>query len=150
MTKDKIDTVERRGTTSQVVEHMLSERKQLLGLILLASEMTQESSGELDRELLDEFCQVLVDYIASGHFGLYERIVEGTERRRSVSDLAVKLYPRIDETTQVALAFNEKYAASRGDIDTSALHRELSELGEQLTDRIEYEDQIIQKLSEPK
>ncbi|MFT5132436.1 MAG: regulator of sigma D [Gammaproteobacteria bacterium] len=150
MTEDKIDTLDRRGGTAHVIGSMLTERKQLLRLLLEASEMKPENSEDLDRELLNEFCQVLVDYIAAGHFGLYERIVEGTERRRSVADLAVKLYPQIEETTQVTLAFNEKYDADRSDIDVSQLHRELSELGEQITNRIEYEDQIIQMLSEPK
>jgi len=112
--------------------------------------MRPGNGADPDRELLNEFCQVLVDYIAAGHFGLYERIVEGTERRRSVADLAVKLYPRIEETTQAALAFNEKYDADREDIDMSRLHEELSMLGEELTNRIEYEDQIIKKLSEAK
>jgi regulator of sigma D len=150
MTTDEIDTTERRGGTSKLVDGMLTERNQLLRLILQASNMSREDSADLDHDLLDEFCQVLVDYIASGHFGLYERIVEGTERRKGVAELAVKLYPHIEKATQAALAFNEKYDADRGDIDVAQLHVELSALGEQLTSRIEYEDQLIQKLSEPK
>ena len=150
MTEDDIETVERRGGTSELISNMLTERNQLLALLLQASSMGAGNGEDLDRELLNEFCQVLVDYIASGHFGLYERIVEGTERRRSVADLAVKLYPRIEKTTQAALAFNEKYDADRETIDTSRLHEELSILGEELTNRIELEDQIIKKLSEPK
>ena len=150
MTEDEIDTTERRGGTSKLIDSMLIERNQLLRLILQASNMSREDSADLDHELLDEFCQVLVDYIASGHFGLYERIVEGTERRKGVAELAVKLYPHIEETTRVALAFNEKYDADRADIDVAQLHVELSALGEQLTGRIEYEDQLIQKLSESK
>ena len=150
MAEDDIETVERRGGTSELISNMLTERNQLLALLLQASSMETGNGEDLDRELLNEFCQVLVDYIASGHFGLYERIVEGTERRRSVADLAVKLYPRIEKTTQAALAFNEKYDADREDIDTSRLHEELSVLGEELTNRIELEDQIIKKLSEPK
>ncbi len=150
MTEDDIETVERRGGTSELISNMLTERNQLLALLLQASSMGAGNGEDLDRELLNEFCQVMVDYIASGHFGLYERIVEGTERRRSVADLAVKLYPRIEKTTQAALAFNEKYDADREDIDTSRLHEELSILGEELTNRIELEDQIIKKLSEPK
>ena len=150
MTEDDIETLERRGGTSELISNMLTERNQLLALLLQASSMGTGNGADLDRELLNEFCQVLVDYIASGHFGLYERIVEGTERRRSVADLAVKLYPRIEKTTQAALAFNEKYDADREDIDTSRLHEELSILGEELTNRIELEDQIIKKLSEPK
>ncbi len=147
MSENSGDVVERRGGTPHVIESMLTERNQLLSLLLQASELKADSPEELDRELLNEFCQVLVDYIAAGHFGLYERIVEGTERRRGVAELAVKLYPRIDETTQAALAFNEKYDAERDDIDVSGLHEELSILGEELTTRIEFEDQLIQVLS---
>jgi regulator of sigma D len=148
MTEDKIDTIERRESSSELIGNMLIERKQLLGLLLQASNKSRDDTATLDHELLDEFCQVLVDYIAAGHFGLYERIVEGTERRKSIAELAVKLYPHIDEATQIALAFNEKYAADRTDIDVSQLHRDLSALGERLTSRIDYEDQLIQKLSE--
>lgn len=150
MSEEELDTAERRAATAELVGDMLIERKQLLELMLRASNMSSKTAADLDRDLLNEFCQVLVDYIASGHFGLYERIVEGTERRRGVSELAVKLYPHIEETTQVALAFNEKYDAARGVIDITRLHEELSALGEQFTNRIEYEDQIIQKLCEPK
>ncbi len=150
MTEDTIDTIERRGGTSRLIGNMLDERNTLLSLLVEISNISRENKASLDRELLNEFCQVLVDYIASGHFVLYERIVEGTERRKGVADLAVQLYPRIDEITQAALAFNEKYDADRGAINLPQFHRELSALGEQLSNRIEYEDQLIQKLSAPK
>ena len=148
MTKETSDRQERRGAGSELITNMLAERKQLLGLLLQASSMSGESSDELDHDLLDEFCQVLVDYIAAGHFGLYERIIEGTERRKSVAKLAVNLYPLIDEATQIALVFNEKYSADRMNINLAQLHKDLSVLGESLTNRIDYEDQLIQKLSE--
>ncbi len=150
MAEDDIETLERRGGTSELISHMLTERNQLWDLLLRASNMSAKNKTNLDRDLLNELCQVLVDYIAAGHFGLFERIVEGTERRRGVSDLAVKLYPLIEETTQTALAFNEAYDAEREGIDIAQLHTALSMLGEDLTNRIEYEDQLIQKLSEPK
>ena len=38
------------------------------------------------KDLLGEFNSVLVDYIAAGHFSLYQRIVEGNERRQAVGD----------------------------------------------------------------
>jgi regulator of sigma D len=148
MTDNKIDTVERRGESSELIRHMLVERDQLLGLLLKTSDMSRESSSKLDHSLLDKFCQVLVDYIAAGHFGLYERIIDGTERRKGVAELAVHLYPLIDEATQIALVFNEKYAADRANIDLQHLHKDLSTLGESLATRIEYEDELIQKLSD--
>ncbi len=144
------DSIERRGTSSELIGNMLAERDQLLGLLLQASNKSRDTTASLEHELLDEFCQVLVDYIAAGHFVLYERIVEGTERRKGIAELAVNLYPLIDETTQIALVFNEKYDAGRTDIDIAHLHKDLSTLGESFTNRIEYEDQLIQKLSETK
>ncbi len=147
--QDDKNSAERRGGTSSLISNMMVERNQLLNLLVQTSTKDSNGADVFDKDSLDEFCQVLVDYIAAGHFGLYERIVEGTERRRGVADLAVELYPRIDETTQAALAFNEKYDAGK-EADAAQLHLDLSELGEQLSNRIEYEDQIIQKLSEPK
>ena len=103
MNEDEMTASERRGHASQVIRSMLAERNQLLSFLIEGSAFKSGNTADLDREVLNEFCQILVDYIASGHFGLYERIVEGTERRRGVADLAVKLYPLIDETTQIAL-----------------------------------------------
>ena len=150
MTKETANTKERRGAEKALIANILAERKQLLRLLLQASDMSRESTAELDHNLLDKFCQVLVDYIAAGHFGLFERIVEGTERRKGVAELAVNLYPLIDEATQIALVFNEKYSADRINIDVKQLHKDLSVLGESLTSRIDYEDQLIEKLSEIK
>ncbi|MFQ5659676.1 MAG: Rsd/AlgQ family anti-sigma factor [Gammaproteobacteria bacterium] len=153
MIEDKKETLkERRGQTSELIEHMLDERKQLLALLLQVSSL--ESDGphdptEPDLELLDEFCQMLVDYIASGHFGLYERIIKKKERRKKVAELAVKVYPRIDETTQEALGFNEKYDPNNSVSDLTELPRDLSRLGEQLTNRIELEDRLINLLLGP-
>ena len=140
---------ERRGQTSKLIDNMLVERKQLLALLLQASGIKSDSPADTDQDQLNEFCQVLVDYIAAGHFGLYERIVKKTERRRSVADLALKIYPSIDEATMAALSFNEKYDPESKVQDFSALHEDLSRLGEKLTTRIELEDQLINKLLAP-
>lgn len=137
---------ERRGNTSELIEHMLQERQQLLALLLQTSNVECDSTADSDRELLNEFCQVLVDYIAAGHFGLYERIVNKKERRKSVAELALRVYPKIDKTTQVALSFNEKYDADKEDVDLSRLPQELSVMGEELANRIELEDQLINEL----
>lgn len=97
-------------------------------------------------ELLREFSQILVDYIASGHFGLYERISEGKERRRGVVKLAERLYPRIANTTQVAVEFNDVYEKMNGDSKSGELTGMLSKLGEELAVRIELEDQLISEM----
>ena len=144
--EEKESITERRGKTSDLIEHLLNERKQLLSLLLQSSNINATNSGDYDPELLEEFCQVLVDYIAACHFGLYERIVEGKERRQAVSDIAVNVYPRIEQTTQVALAFNERYEMDKGKVDLSLIQQDLSKLGEELATRIELEDQLIGQL----
>ena len=133
-------TQERRSQSNELIQHMLKERNQLLSLLL---QVSNKNLTQTDNEL-EEFVEVLVDYIAAGHFGLYERISEGKERRKAVSDLALKIYPRIEKTTEIALAFDEKYNSDSSNEDFSKLQADMSFLGEELTTRIELEDQLIQ------
>ena len=96
--------------------------------------------------VLQQFCQTLVDYIAAGHFGLYERIVNGKERRRDIAELARDIYPRIASSTQIALDFNDKYDCEDHCEITDELQKDLSRLGEELAQRIELEDKLLSKL----
>lgn len=139
----KKQKMERRQPAKDIVKHMISERQQLLALALQVSNIDTKNTDNIDRDLLEELCQLLVDYIASGHFGLYERIIDGRERRQIVAELATKIYPRIEETTEIVLAFSEKYDSDHGIIDLSKLQENLSFLIEKLTLRIELEDQLI-------
>ena len=149
--KEQLDTIqERRSGSQELIQHMLKERNQLLSLLL---QVSSEDSGDDKVQTtsnLEEFIQVLVDYIAAGHFGLYERISEGKERRKAVSDLAVEIYPRIEQTTEIALSFDEKYNPENNGANLNHLQKDLSRLGEELATRIELEDQLIQLIIEPK
>ncbi len=101
-----------------------------------------------DVGLLNEFVEILVDYIAAAHFGLYERIVNGEERRAGIRSLAEELYPQIASSTDAAVAFNDKYEANHPREMTDELNRDLSSLGEKLAVRIELEDRLIEGLLE--
>jgi regulator of sigma D len=87
-----------------------------------------------------------MDYVAAGHFALYERILEGRERRKGVARAAAELYPQIAETTQFFVDFNDRY----DQLDDAQMDRELSsdlsKLGERLATRIELEDRLIAEL----
>ena len=137
---------ERRNATRQQIEHMLEERTQLLGLLIKASSLDGERLEPRDEELLDEFCQVVTDYVAAGHFGLYQRIAEGKERRQEVANIASSIYPQIEESTQQALEFSEKYRA--GSSNYANLANDLSSLGMALATRIELEDNLISSILE--
>ena len=137
---------DRRKSSSQLIENMLDERNKILSLLLQVSGMNKENPGLEDRELLEEFCQLLVDYIATGHFGLYGRIADGKERRRDIAAVAGKIYTKIEESTQQALEFSEKYNAENENGTLCDLTADLSVLGEVLATRIDLEDRLISRI----
>jgi regulator of sigma D len=147
--KEQLSEIQdRREGSKELIQHMLKERNQLLGLLLqVSSDSSQKEQEQLVSDL-EEFVQVLVDYIAAGHFGLYDRIAEGKERRKSISDLAVEIYPRIEQSTQIALAFDEKYNPDNENRKLEQFAKDVSMLGEELTTRIELEDKLIQLMLE--
>ena len=137
---------ERRGRTRTLIDTMLAERQGLLMLYEKVAGIAPYSGGQPDATTLPEFSQALVDYIASGHFGLYGRISEGTERRKGVLSTASELYSRIAQTTETAIAFNDAYERAGKQGLTDELSTWLSKLGEDLAVRIELEDRLIAQL----
>ena len=138
---------ERRNRTQDIVDKLLVERQEMLTKYCqVAGFEPYAKAPDVDTELLQDFCQVLVDYSAFGHFEIYQRIVDGRERRGKVSEVAAKVYPRIAEASEVAVEFNDKYDASDHALDLGNLHDDLNKLGEELAVRIEMEDKIIAAL----
>lgn len=140
---------ERRQGTRDSVAKMVRERTDVLALYWRLAGLdpfAEPQQRAPAQELLQEFCQLLVDYIAAGHFSLYERIVNGTERRRDLAKLAQELYPRIADTTTTALDFNDKYDTSENSKIAEAFKSDLSRLGEELAVRIDLEDKLIAQI----
>ena len=137
---------DRRSGTRSLIDGMLSQRQKMLVLFERCAGVEPYANERPNDELLQEFSQILVDYIASGHFGLYERISEGKERRRGIVELAEQLYPRIANTTQIAVEFNDIYEKSNGRAIEGDLLKMLSKLGEELAVRIDLEDQLISEM----
>ncbi|MGZ8216363.1 Rsd/AlgQ family anti-sigma factor [Methylomagnum sp.] len=134
---------ERREQTRHIVGELLTERQQVWTLYCAIGEMQPFSAGEgLDSKLRD-FCQLLIDYISLGHFGIYQRIHDGTERRQRVREVAEQIYDRIAEATDAAVAFNDKYENLSGDEVSAHLAEDLSRLGEELATRNDLEDQLL-------
>lgn len=144
-------TNERRRASKDTIDRLVTERGEVLSLYWrLAGIDSFQDSGKRTpapgQKLLQEFCQLLVDYIAAGHFGLYERIINGNERRREVATLAQELYPRIADTTSLALDFNDKYDGGEQDELPDSFQSDLSRLGEELAVRIDLEDKLIARM----
>ncbi|MGH8575979.1 MAG: Rsd/AlgQ family anti-sigma factor [Gammaproteobacteria bacterium] len=132
-----------RHATQGIVAKLLAARDQVLALLCRLSGVRPFEYERPRATLVTEFCQLLTDYIAAAHFGLYERLEAHTERRRPVLELAVALYPDIATTTELALEFSEKYCGDRSQGASADLRADLSRLGEVLARRIEMEDRLI-------
>lgn len=132
-----------RPRSRKLVEDMLQERQQMLVLLWELSKLDLQHPDEQTREMLEDFQEILVDYIAAAHFGLYQRVAEGNERRQAVLDVAREIYPRIAASTDLAVEFTEKYDGTAERRDTAALASDLSRLAEELTTRIDLEDRLI-------
>lgn len=132
-----------RPRTTKLIEAMLEERKEVLILLWELTRLEPFKPTTALRDTLERFLAVLVDYIAAGHFGLYQRIAEGTERRHAVVDKARELYPRIAASTGIVIDFSEKYEDADGATVESSLESDLSTLAEEVTTRIELEDRLI-------
>jgi len=145
--------VERRTRLHNTIESLVRLRQevvvsycQLAGVSSFAAR--DEEAHKVDPEQLRSFCQIMVDYTAMGHFEVYQRIIEGKERRRAVKEVAAQVYPAIAETTDFLVDFNDKYDAfdGTGD-DVQLLGGDLSKLGEVIAVRGDLEDQLLGALA---
>ena len=143
--------VERRGQSHRAIQKLVDHRTQMLALYgELAAHRPYSGSeqNEYILNLLQRFCQALIDYTADAHFRLYRFFDNNKERRINVVDIAKDVYPYIEDSTQTILDFNDKYdLTDDATADLSRLETDLSILGETLADRIEQEDRLVEVMS---
>ncbi|WP_374087780.1 Rsd/AlgQ family anti-sigma factor [Methylomicrobium lacus] len=133
---------ERRQRSAQLIAELQNERKDLWSLYCRIGDLKPFTDIERVKTKLARFAEVLVDYVSLGHFGLYERILAGTERRASIMTLATEIYPEFSEVTDLSVAFNDKYEQAQDAGALATLADDLSELGEALAKRFELEDRL--------
>ena len=143
MATTREDANERRVRATEMVDKLLVERQEMLRLFCQVSGLEPYNSEKPVQEALGEFCQVLMDYMAFGHFEIYDRISRNEERRSSVVRVAEEVYPKVVEATDAAVAFNDKYDSSDHEIVLDQLSQDLSVLGEKLATRVEMEDKLV-------
>ncbi|MDH5518067.1 MAG: sigma D regulator [Gammaproteobacteria bacterium] len=151
----QISTNDRRDRTRDELMSLVQDRNEMLTQYCLLAGTGKTASSDNNKEseavLLREFCENLIDYLARGQFELYQRISDGKERRQDIIDLASKIYPRISETTNVAVDFNDAFDKSLKKLGSFDHYGErLSQLGEELAIRFELEDKLIHSLLAPK
>jgi len=88
-----------------------------------------------------------MDYLSAGHFEVYDDIAKACEKKGLESQLlANTIYPRISDTTDIALDFNDKYAEVDAEDLLVGFDNDLSVIGEALEARFALEDELIDNL----
>jgi len=148
--------VERRERLHNTISSLVKLRQEVVVSYCQMAGVSSFEARDLEEhavnaEQLRSFCQIMVDYTAMGHFEVYQRIIEGKERRQAVKDVAAEVYPAIAETTDYLVDFNDKYDGFEGTgNDVDMLAADLSRLGEMIAIRGELEDRILAALQKKK
>lgn len=146
MGSETTGAVDRRRSSNEKLNALVTARNETLALLTeLAGRQPFHPDASMEKALR-RFCEALIDYTASAHFQLYRYLADNCERRRAVLAIADELYPKIVETTDTILRFNDKYEAMSLDNSVEFLAVDLSNLGECIADRIQYEDRVISAL----
>ncbi|PHS73214.1 MAG: Rsd/AlgQ family anti-sigma factor [Cycloclasticus sp.] len=146
MTTDSPTHLNKRELTNYVIDQLIEERKQVWNLYCSVAGMESFKADKPIEELVEDFCQLSVDYISLGQFGLYQRILDGHERRKGIVEVAEKVYPRISESADAVLRFSERYQQLTPAKILNQLSDDLSTVGEQLAARFESEDELINQM----
>jgi regulator of sigma D len=137
---------ERWGGVTEIIDRWLDSRQDML---LVFCDLTTQDNNKIIAEdyasQLKNLCELLVDYISAGHFEVFQQLME--EGRAFGDDKAILeatyLLNQVHETTQKALDFNDKYLVTE-DLDSITLN--LATLGQNLAERFEAEDRMIEVL----
>ena len=148
--------VDRRERLQTTIDSLIKLRQDVIVSYCKLSGVSSFDKRDIENhsvnaKQLRSFCQIMVDYTAMGHFEVYQRIIEGKERRVAVKQTSDEVYPAIAETTDFLVDFNDKYDAFEGsDDDIEMLSKDLSRLGQIIAIRGELEDQILDALRQKK
>jgi regulator of sigma D len=138
----------RRFRMEKTINDLLIERQEVLvAMCELAKMESKDVEAESVIENLKNFSQTLVDYTALGHFEIYERIIDGRERRVKVNRIADQVYPSISTTTEYFVEFNDKYDGADDVESLVNLYTDLSFIGEAIAQRIESEDKLLNEMT---
>lgn len=140
-------TQQKYGGSNKIIDSWLAARQELLvKYCKLAGLPPFDKRANVlpDTAVVNDFCQILIDYLSAGHFEIYNDIVKQCQEHGSESaTLADKIYPQITATTDDLVNFNDKYSSLDNNPDLEGFDTDLSVIGQILEARLELEDQLI-------
>lgn len=128
------------------IDSMLDAREELLlkYCTLLEPKIEGTEQDVPEHSKISDFCNLLIDYMSQGHFDIYPRIVQIMEtvsgKRLSI---AQRIIPRLHNTTEALLTFDDKYGQESDNNDLSDFKTDLGKLGETLEVRFKLEDRLV-------
>ncbi|GAB4262554.1 MAG: Rsd/AlgQ family anti-sigma factor [Methylomicrobium sp.] len=137
---------ERRLATADLIDKLKHERHEVWAMYCRLAELKPFTANHEVRRKLAEFSQLLVDYVSFWHFCVDDRLLTGSERRQAVLAILSEMYPKLTETTDAAIVFNDKYEHADTGLTPFGLLRDLSVLGENLAIRMDLEDRLCRLL----
>lgn len=139
------DTIvkERRVQSRIIIKSLLDSRTETLAQYKDVMTYKPFEMNDTLREVLEDFCESMVDYTAKAHFNLYNYLEEQKERRKNMLQIADNVYPELVDNTQKILDFHDLYNSDVADMACDKLEFCLNGVGELLADRINLEDGVI-------
>jgi regulator of sigma D len=134
---------DRRVQSRRIVESLVNSRTETLAQYKHVTNFQPYEMSDTLQEVLEDFCETMVDYTAKAHFYLYNYLEEKKERRGNVLKIADSVYPKLVENTQLLLDFHDKYNSDVASLECEKLEQCLNDIGELLADRINLEDDVI-------
>jgi len=140
---------ERRTQSHRIIESLVSSRTDTLTQYKHVMSYQPFEMSETLQEVLEDFCESMVDYTAKAHFNLYNYLDDKKERRERVLEIADSAYPQLVDNTQKLLDFHDKYSSDVSTLECEKLKHCLNDIGELLADRINLEDNVINAILSP-
>ncbi len=128
-----------------LVEQWLESRQSLIIRFCQFSQLQENLPPSLENlNELKDFCAQLVDYISTGHFEIYEKLLKEAQLFGDDNlSLMEEIYPKITDTTDEFVALDAKFDG-KNNLSMAEIKTALSSAGQILDKRFMLEDQLIQ------
>lgn len=140
---------ERWGGVDQLVDGWLEQRRRLLESFKALNDACDADMETPTKQPIDDFSQLLMDYVSAGHFTVYPQLGRVAEEfnDEAALQLAARLLERLEMSTELVLAFDEDYATPAScERNLNRLPAWIERLTRGLSERFALEDELIARL----
>jgi|GEM_PF-2943618 len=127
----------------QTAKSLIESRTQALALYNDVMSYQPFDDSSTFREILEDLCELLVDYSGKVHFNLLNNIQDEYDLDESILSITADISTQLVDNTQRILDFHDLYNSDVQESHMEKLSQSLSDLGEIIADRIALEDKVI-------